>query len=647
MRKRSLLALPLAMIAAQAQAGVVVKQAQGAGLYDPVTLEIDGPRLDVMKGANPFADYRLDVTISDGGKSWNVPAYFAGCGDAADKTCTAGRLWRAHFVPAHGGAWTYALHFRTGVDIVAKGGEGSAVAGDGASGQFTVADKARNAIRARGLLTYTGDPYYRWSGSKAVFFKFGTDAPENFLAYDGFDNTPNTRGLRKNWAPHIRDYKADSAAPFTWGQGKGKGLLGSMAYMQSVGANSISMLLFNVGGDDRNVIPQIMRVPAATYEKMAPDIQWKEGVWHDRYDLTKLAQWQRALSYADELGLHMHFKLEETENDKFMDGGALGRERRIYMREMVARFGHFLALTWNLGEENVQTTQDQIDESRYIAALDPYGHPLVLHTHPDEHETYRPLLGVASALNGVSIQGGTFRFWDMRPDITKWASLSRAAGRNWVIGYDEQGAAAGGAPVDDDYPAAQLPNKWNDKNPDRQTFRRGAIWNVFTAGASGMEVYYGYKTGCTDLDCQDHRTRAHVWADGKAALDFFEQHIGAEAIAMQPDDDLTFTPSDYVLAHLGQTYVIYTAEKGIVNPNGGPAEALEDNGPRNRGGREPRLLQLYGYPGRYSVSWYDAQKGGALQKGSVTQVSGGANADLGDPPAGGSGEWAILVRRQP
>jgi hypothetical protein len=31
--------------------------------------------------------------------------------------------------------------------------------------------------------------------------------------------------------------------------------------------------------------------------------------------------------------------------------GHTGVQRRVYLRELVARFGHHLAVTWNLGEE--------------------------------------------------------------------------------------------------------------------------------------------------------------------------------------------------------------------------------------------------------------------------------------------------------
>ena len=35
----------------------------------------------------------------------------------------------------------------------------------------------------------------------------------------------------------------------------------------------------------------------------------------------------------------------------FFDNGDLGPQRKLYYRELIARFGHHLALNWNLGEE--------------------------------------------------------------------------------------------------------------------------------------------------------------------------------------------------------------------------------------------------------------------------------------------------------
>ena len=60
--------------------------------------------------------------------------------------------------------------------------------------------------------------------------------------------------------------------------------------------------------------------------------------------------------------MYLHFKLQETENDdnkagkngskevpESLDGGDLGIERKLYCRELIARFGNNLALNWNLG----------------------------------------------------------------------------------------------------------------------------------------------------------------------------------------------------------------------------------------------------------------------------------------------------------
>ena len=48
-------------------------------------------------------------------------------------------------------------------------------------------------------------------------------------------------------------------------------------------------------------------------------------------------------------------KAEQRRVPDALDGGELGPERKLYCRELIARFGHALALNWNLGEENTQS----------------------------------------------------------------------------------------------------------------------------------------------------------------------------------------------------------------------------------------------------------------------------------------------------
>ncbi len=117
---------------------------------------------------------------------------------------------------------------------------------------------------------------------------------------------------------------------------RGKGIIGAVNYLASEGMNVFSFLTMNIDGDDRNVYPY------TGYSDFT------------HFDCSKLDQWEVLFSHADSLGMYLHFKTQESENDKMLDGGNVGTMRKLYYRELMARFGHHLALNWNLGEENSQ-----------------------------------------------------------------------------------------------------------------------------------------------------------------------------------------------------------------------------------------------------------------------------------------------------
>ena len=625
-------ALSLLHIQACTAADIKTSLDSSGAMFETVTLSVDGPDLAERGEVNPFSDIRLDWVISKGDKKWTVPGYFAACGRAADNGCTSGKKWRAHFLPSELGEYEWKISFKQGADIAIKNPIGSPLENDGLTGRFSITKPSSDPIKSKGILSYTGEKYYRYSGDNSLFFKFGPDAPENMLAFSEFDATPNFKNFRKDWAAHKKDYTKDGRG-FLWQGDKGKAILGTFKYLAASGANSVSMLLWNTGGDDRNVFPHLLAVDEDSYIAMKPKEQWMSGTIQDRFDVSKLEQWHKTFSYADSLGIHLHFKLQETENNLFMDGGALGRIRKLYIREMMARFGHMHALSWNIGEENVQHPGDIRHMINYIASHNIYNHPLVLHSYPDQKERYRPFLGNSTRLNGLSLQGRQDDYSDLRPDVTEWADTVARSGKNLVLAYDEPGRADGGATVDIDYPDALLPSKREVTIPS-EDFLRDALWNVLTAGANGVEAYYGYKTGCSDLDCQDHRTRASLWRGGRAALSFFQTHIGDHALTMRAHDLTTVATDDYVFANPGEIYLIIPGE--------GEVE-----------------LRLPGMQGRFDVHWYDRQEGGALQTGSKPFVLGGASSitkknirrqgpssvGLGTPPETGSGQWAILVKR--
>ena len=557
--------------------------------YRPVTLTLDGPQASEGGSPNPFLDYRFDVTFTaPGGEQLTVPGYFAADGNAANSGATSGTTWRAHLTPSETGTWTYAVSFRQGNDVAvsANASAGSAVGPyNGLSGSFSVgaAPGSSPGNYARGLLRYVGERYLSFDSGER-FLKGGADSPENLLAYEDFDNTSNYGGPNyvKSWEAHVQDWTSGDP---TWKGGKGKGLIGALNYLASEGMNAFSFLPFNAPqGDGKDVWP------------------WLSPTNRLRYDVSKLAQWDVVFSHADRLGLFLHFKTQETENDQTLDGGALGTERKLYYRELVARFGYHLALNWNLGEENTNTNAQRKAFADYFDDLDPYGHPIVIHSYPNQYEqVYGPLVG-GSDLTGASIQLGNMSGGH---ELTlEWLRRSEAAGRPWHVAIDEPGNAGTGVTCDgggNNYAAA----------------REEALWANLMAGGTGVEWYFGYQTCAGDLDAEDWRTRDRLWDYTRYALQFFRTHLPFQEMASA--DNLTSSSSDYVFAKEGEVYAVYL-------PDGGSAS-----------------LGLAG--GAYDVQWFDPRNGGALQTGTVTSVDGGGTRSIGAPPSATSQDWVALVTR--
>jgi len=290
--------------------------------WHKITLTFEGPTASETGTPNPFLNYRLDVTFShaSSGKSYTVPGYFAADGDAANTDAEQGNSWRCHFAPDETGTWTYSVSFVTG-SSVAVNSNGTPTAFDGQSGSFSIAptNKTGRDHRGKGRLEYVDMHHLRFAETGEFFLKVGPDSPENFLSYNDFDNTAGA----KDWLPHLQDW--ESGDP-TWQVNKGKGIIGAVNYLSSAGANSFSFLTFSTYGDDPEVFPHISKTDFT------------------RFDVSKLAQWEILFTHADEMGMFLHFKMGEQENDQRMDSnGNLGTERKLYYRELIARFGHHVS----------------------------------------------------------------------------------------------------------------------------------------------------------------------------------------------------------------------------------------------------------------------------------------------------------------
>jgi len=548
--------------------------------WQPVTLTLDGPFAhELDNDPNPFRDHAFQVTFTheSGSPKYTVPGYFAADGNASESSAQSGTKWRAHLSPDKPGRWNYQTHFFMGEDIVFKKKLKSSK-DYSKSGSFNISATPADAtgFYQEGRLTDIGKHILQLAGSKRYFLKAGADAPETLLAYADFDGTIARKKNvpLKTWSPHLQDWNDEDP---TWKNGKGKGLIGALNYLSAKGMNAFSFLTYNAGGDGDNVWPFVSR----------------NNKFH--YDCSKLDQWNIIFSHAQKKGLFLHFKLQETEMDDnnrghknhkitvvptALDGGDLGPERKLYLREIVARFGHHLALNWNLGEENTQSTKQQLDMANYLSEVDAYDHHLVIHSYPDQQEkVYRPLLG-DTPLTGASLQNTHLH--NCHRHVVKWVRASSKVKKPWGVAFDEPGNASEGTAPDPDYPG--MPKDY--KGPTIHQTRADVLWGTLLGGGWGVEYYFGYKLPQNDLICEDWRSRDQSWDYANIALQFFrKENIPVEE--MTPSDELIGNPKHHPNA-------MCLAKKGLylVYLNGGKNITLKpiegDNAPTKLRWLNPR-----------------------------------------------------------
>ncbi|NVK26095.1 MAG: DUF5060 domain-containing protein [Gammaproteobacteria bacterium] len=580
--------------------------------WHKVTFQFDGPDASEDDEYNPFVNYKLNVTFThqQTKKSYKVPGYFAADGNAEQTSATGGNKWRVHFSPDEIGEWQWQASFIKGnyVAVSVTNNTGlSAGFMDNQTGTFNISptDKTAPDFRAKGRLQYVNQPYLRFAESGGYFIKAGPDSPENLLSYADFDGTYHNDGFKdhlvKKWQPHVQDWKDGDP---TWQEGKGKGLIGAVNYLASKGMNSMSFLTLNIVGDDQNVFPYV------------------DNKDHLRFDVSKLAQWEVVFEHAQKNGIFLHFKTQEVENQGLLDNGGMGLERKLYYRELIARFGHHLALNWNLGEENgewhpnpptpPQTTSERLAMAQYFKQNDPYQHHRVIHNGQYFHD----IAATGSHYTGASVQTSSPDFSQIHGAVIKLRDWPVNNGRPLAIAVDEPGDA-------------EYALRSDELNPEHFDARSNGLWGALTAGAWGTEWYFGYKNEHSDLTAQDWRTRDKFWQQAKHAIDFFNM-ANLDLPGARNQDN--YASNAWVLAKDKEFYVLYTkdASKGV-------------------------SLKLPGEPANYSVRWFDPRNGGSLQQGSVTALIQDQpfkhfwirhEKSLGEAPSTPNKDWVILIKRK-
>ncbi len=574
--------------------------------WEKLTLSFEGPSTNELAENNPFLNYRLMVKFTHANKTITIPGFYAADGNAAETSSDSGNIWKVHFRPDQEGEWTYEVFFKKGKDI--------AIADENVVGESTDFDgevgniKVLSNPNADGRLQYTGKRYLQFAESGKYFLKGGADSPENLLGYIDFDGTIRGKAPEERkgeatantklheYKKHLQDWKNGDP---TWKNGKGKTIIGALNYLASKGINSIYFLTMNIDGDGKDVYP------FTSYEERL------------RFDCSKLAQWEIVFDHMDRLGLMQHFVFQETENELMQDGGDTKYERKIYLREMIARFAHHPRITWNMGEENGpvywrpegQNTAQQKAMLSYVKKNDPYKNFSVIHSHsekPTRDELFTPLLGF-KFLDGMSMQVANKS--DIHHVTKQWIKSSADAKRQWVMSIDEIGPWWRGVDPDDRV----------DNNQD--TVRAEALWGNLMAGGAGAEWYFGAKNHNNDLACEDWRTRDRMWDYTTHAVNFFQQYI--PFYEMENHNEWIKTQHEgYCFAKAGEVYVVYLLYGGT------------------------GMINLEGQAGEFKVQWYNPRNGNALQNGSITSVKGGSMVDFGNPPEDADKDWAVLIQRK-
>lgn len=449
---------------------------------------------------------------------------------------------------------------------------------------------------------------------------------ENLLGYTDFDK--DKPWARHNFSTHVRDWRAGDPS---WGKAKrGKGIIGAINYLHSQKVNSLFAMLMTVKGDSRGDAH-----PWIGQDKM------------ERFDCSKLDQWNIVFGYASSKGLSLNLAFLETENEAlFEHASGMSRTRgfavarKLFYREMVARFAHNLGFTMTLGEENgwseaaknggghpwgVGNTDAQRAEFTYfLRDVDPYDSPILVHTFPPlKQVVYNPLLSGANRarVESASLQMGRLQstHWETR----EWLARSVKAGRPWVVTADEFGGGVGkgpgGVPLDS-YGANAFPSN----------YRALFAWGNVLAGGGGMELFSAW----VDQSLDNFRELHKAWGQFSRVITLFERH-GLPFWAMNNDDGLIVMPKApgprswaYCLAKRGEVYVSYVGAD-VVQPK----------------------VNLAAYPtAKFYVRWYSPRMNDRvdLQVGSQSSIMGRQwKQGLGNPPGGKMPglDWVIVVMR--
>ncbi|ALQ07918.1 DUF5060 domain-containing protein [Pseudoalteromonas fuliginea] len=575
-------------------------------IWHKLSLTLEGPHTSELATPNPFTDYRLDATFtSPTNKQYTVPGYYAADANTAQTHATAGNKWQVLFSPNELGKWRYTLSFVKGSNIASVPlntvtNEQSAGFFDKQTGEFNVIAATKSSsskdFKSKGKLEYVNKPYLQFNGSKEYFLKAGANSPEVLLGFSGFDATPTKRNYQahiKHWQNSDPTWQTTNTETDNSSHQSSKGIIGLINYLASLNINAYYFLTMNAYGDGDQVWP------------------WLSKTQTTRYDVSKLAQWDIVFSHMQQKGIMTHFVMSETENESLFEWNEsqlkndFAVSRKIYYRELFARFGYHLATTWNIGEENgwqdpsgdnkqqkANTTKQRKQFADYFQSLTYYPEHIVIHNGPslDYHIYDKPndnILGYP-AYTGASLQG-ELKTNTTYNDVSKYRQLTQSNPHPWVITMDE----------------AYIYEYANNVD----TWRKSNVWATFMAGGAGIEFYLG---GGGDLVEQDLTPYKNYYLAMTNAVAFFQKYVPFTKLTPAPE----LTKTGWSLSDNSAFYLFYFS-------NASQAQVTLPNA-------------------CYTLDWFNPRTNNYIN-GKRFCINTATSTQLATPPNTPNNDWVYLI----
>lgn len=607
--------------------------------------------------ANPWLDWRMDLMLeSPSGRVLQVPGFFAGDGDRGPQ----GDVWCVRFSPPNEpGLWRGHAILRAGhqANVAPRAdASGSVVFAESVCFRVLLPDPGAMGFFARGPVRPDGMGRFR-DALGGLFVKAGVGSPENLLGYagfhgaaDGVDGGPvgeagGSPDFLHAFGPHVSDWREGDP---DWADGAGRGIIGALNALADIGANALYVMPMNLGGDGRDTFPFVTN-GGGGISPLDPDHVFQ-------YDVRRLDQWNTVLRHAQGLGLFVQLVLAEREptNIAWL-GGANDIRRRLFLKQMVAHFGHLPGLEWTLCEENAvpgaptfaQFTPVELAElAGWIRSWDVDGHPRSVHVDPNDLRLFEAILddGVGSWVDAISLQVHGDEPWtgDSYGEFCDRAAalfLNRT-GRRVVVNMDEPGFFMTGA-------ASELhPDAWAAvPAAGAEDRRRRVLYDSLLSGA-GVAWYFGLwnlASGGGDLTTEDFRTRETLLRETAIARRLVEQTFSS-AHDFGPADEL-WVPS----APDTRLHPVYGNPEVLAAPGGALLAyfpSLGESAVRPPGTIGP--IDLGGIPGSapgaFEAQWVDPKTGLSVGAAAPFDPTVGYQPLAPAPAPDPDRDWLLVVR---